>query len=400
MSTEPNDSRPAGARTGNGKRRKVMFGLLAALLLAGAGYGLYWFSTGRWVEATDDAYVQGDLVTLTPQVDGIVTSVDVADTQYVRRGQELVRLDDTDARVAVAQAEAQLAQTVRDVAQLFETVGRDRALIAARRADLRQAEQDLDRARVLAPRHGVSQEQLQHAEAAFRSAGANLTQAQRQLASARAAVAGTTPQNHPQVLLAEARLRQAWVGLARTRLQAPVAGVIAQKSVEVGQQVAPGAPLLAIVPLDQAYVDANFKETQLADLRIGQPVKLVSDLYGGGVVFHGKVLGFSAGTGSAFAVLPPQNASGNWIKIVQRLPVRISLDPKELAAHPLSLGLSMTVDVDTHDRGGPRLSQQPVWTARRSTQVYADQAAGVEPVIRKILRQNLPDDAPAIAGGD
>lgn len=388
-----------GARTnGNGKRRKVMIGLLGVLLIGALGYSAYWFTVGRWIESTDDAYVQGEPVTVTPQVAGIVSSVDVANTQYVHSGQELVQLDDTDAKIAVAQAEARLAQAARDVEQMFETVARDRAAVAARRIDLRRTRQDLNRARELEPQHGVSRQQLQHAEAAFSGARAHLDEAQRQFAAAQAAVAGTTPRSHPRVLLAEARLRRAWVELVRTRLLAPVAGVIAQKSVDVGQQVAPGAPLLAIVPLSRAYVDANFKETQLTHLRIGQPVKLVSDLYGGDVVFHGKVLGFSAGTGSAFAVLPPQNASGNWIKIVQRLPVRISLDPKELAAHPLSLGLSMTVDVDTHDRNGNRLSRQAVWDARHATAIYADQTAGVEPAIQRILRDNLPLRSAAVTG--
>ncbi len=252
-----------------------------------------------------------------------------------------------------------------------------------------QSNEDLARDRSLLPVHGVSLETFEHAENAVRSARAALQQAQATLASTRAAIAGTTPSTHPRVLQAEANLRAAWLALARTRVLAPVSGYVVRRSVELGEQVSPSTEMLALVPVNSMWIDANFKENQLGDLRIGQPVQVSVDMYGSQVQYHGKVLGLTAGTGSALAVLPTQNASGNWIKIVQRLPVRIGLQPAELARHPLFLGLSANVDVGVRNRDGSALSQVPVWPASQRTDVYMDQDAGADRMIDDIVAANL-----------
>jgi membrane fusion protein (multidrug efflux system) len=265
---------------------------------------------------------------------------------------------------------------------------------------LRQTNEDLDRDTPLIAVHGVSQETLQHEQNAVRAAQAALRQAQATLASTRAAIAGTTPSTHPRVLQAEAALRTAWLAAARTRVLAPVSGYVVRRSVQLGQQVSPSTEV------ESMWIDANFKENQLSGLRIGQPVSVSADMYGSRVHYHGRVLGLTAGTGSALAVLPAQNASGNWIKIVQRLPVRIGLDPQELERHPLFLGLSTDVDVDIRDQNGAALSKHAAWPAVLNTDVYADQDAGAGEDINAILAANLGQhprgslpgaDAPALA---
>jgi membrane fusion protein, multidrug efflux system len=365
-------------------------GLLAlAVAAAAVAIGGYYFLFMRNHVTTDDAYVNGYLVRLTPQVEGTVVAIDTDETQYVRRGQVLVELDPRDAQIALAQAKASLAQTVREVAQLFDEERRDAALVAAERTQLRQADEDLARDRSLQSVHGVSLETLEHDGNAVRSARAALEQAQATLASTRAATAGTTPATHPRVLQAEANVRAAWLALSRTHVLAPISGYVVRRSVELGEQVAPSTEMLALVPERSMWIDANFKEDQLGDLRIGQPVRVSVDMYGSRVSYRGKVLGLTAGTGSALAVLPTQNASGNWIKIVQRLPVRIGLEPAQLARHPLFLGLSAAVDVDSRDRGGSVLSRRPAWPASQRTDVYADQDAGADRLIERIVAANL-----------
>jgi membrane fusion protein, multidrug efflux system len=278
---------------------------------------------------------------------------------------------------------------VRDVAQLFTQEARDAAQVNAQQTLLTQATEDLARDRPVFAVHGVSDETLRHDEHAVRGARAVLEQAQATLASTRAQIVGTTPESHPRVLQAEANLRTAWLAAARTRVVAPVSGYVVRRSVQLGEQVTPSNEMLAIVPLDSVWIDANFKENQLGRLRIGQPVQVSADMYGSHVKYHGKVLGLNPGTGSALAVLPAQNASGNWIKIVQRLPVRIGLDPRELEQHPLFLGLSTAVDVDVRDQGGASLSKQPAWQATLNTDAYASQDAGADAEIRAIVARNL-----------
>ena len=338
----------------NGTHRKRALILLATVIIVAAlGYLLWWFFLGRYHETTDDAYVSGNLIRVTPRVPGAVVAVLADDSDYVKRGQVLVKLDDTDARVALVRAEADLADAVRRVRQYFDLVDERTANLNLKQEALRQAQADLERrSGPAAEQEAVSQEEVDHARIAASRAGNDLKLAQAQLASARSAVAGTTVADNPAVMQAAARLRDAYLAASRCEIRAADNGYIAKRSVQVGQQVAVGAALMAVVPLDQLWVDANFKEDQLKRLRIGQAVELVSDYYGGDAVFHGKVVGIEPGTGAAFSLLPPQNASGNWIKIVQRLPVRVALDPKEIAAHPLMVGLSMKADADTHDQNG------------------------------------------------
>jgi len=345
----------------------------------GIAWGAYWMLALRYAQSTDDAYVSGNIVQITPQIAGTVVKIAADDTQFVKAGSTLVELDPADAKLALEAADAKLARTVRDVRGLFATTAQLRASLDMRSADVARANEDLNRRQRLASSGAVSGEELQHARDALTSAQAALIAAREQLAANQARTDRTTVSNHPDVLAAAAQVHDAYLDLARTHLPAPVSGYVAKRAVQLGQRVAPGAPLMAIVPLDQVWVDANFKEPQLATMRVGQPVTLKADLYGG------KVAGFGAGTGAAFSLLPPQNATGNWIKIVQRVPVRIALDPRELAEHPLQIGLSMQVDVDTHDRNGERLPQMaqqaPAYTTAMYEAADADAAARVKAVI-------------------
>ena len=371
------------------KRNRTPLVVLGLMVIIGACVGIYYYIASIGHVTTDDAYVDGNLVRLTPQLSGTVTAINVDETQFVQQGQLLVQLDPRDSEVALAQARASLGETVREVAQLFANEHRDAATVSAQQVQFTQASQDLARDQTLVAVHGVSAETLQHDQHTQASARAGLEQAQATLAATRAAISGTTPQDHPRVLQAEASLRNAWLAAARTRVVSPVSGYVVRRAVQLGQQVTAGTEMLAIVPVDSMWIDANFKENQLSGLRIGQPVQVSADMYGSHVEYHGKVLGLTAGTGSALAVLPAQNASGNWIKIVQRLPVRIGLDPKELEQHPLFLGLSTNIDVDVHKLDGAAISKQAAWPSALSTNVYAAQDAGVEDEIRNIVSQNL-----------
>ena len=355
----PPDENAAPLTGGNGKlkqrRRNLLMSLFAGVVAVAAGYGAYWDRIGRYTETTDDAYVEGHVVQITPEIAGTVVGIDADNTQYVHAGQVLVRLDKADAQIAVARAEAQLAKTVRQVRNLFATTAQLQATVAQRRADLNRARQDLARRARLGATGAIASEDVQHAHDAVAVAEAALQAAQMQLDANRALVDQTTVENHPDVRAAAAAVRKAYLNLRRTSLPAPVSGFIARRSVQLGQQISAGTALMAVVPLNQVWVDANFKEAQLRDMRVNQPVDVTADLYGNNVVYHGRVVGFGAGTGAAFALLPAQNASGNWIKVVQRVPVRIALDPRELAAHPLQIGLSLSAVVNTHDRDGARL---------------------------------------------
>ena len=382
------DSTPAPAN-GNGKRKRMLLLLATIFSVIGAAYAGYWWLIGQYHEDTDDAYVAGNLVNVSPQISATVTAIDTDETDLVKQGQPLVRLDDTDTAIALDQAKANLAETVRQVRQMFEAAGQLRATVALRQADLARAKEDVVRREALIRQHAVSREDLQHAKTAYTAAQAALREVEHQLAASTAMVGGTDVEHHPLVQAAEARLRAAYVEWQRHVVLAPVSGYVARRSVQIGQRVMPGATLLTIVPLDQLWVEANLKEDQFEDIRLGQPVSMNADLYGSGVTFHGKVLGVSAGTGAAFALLPPQNASGNWIKIVQRVPVRIALDPHELASHPLRLGLSMKVSIDTHDRGGDTLARTAVTGGRYKTDVYDVQNDAADKLIATIVDANL-----------
>jgi membrane fusion protein (multidrug efflux system) len=379
------------SQNNNGKRKRLMTLLVGVILLAAVAYGVYYFLVARFHEDTDDAYVNGNVVQITPQVTGTVIAVNADDTQTVKVGDPLVVLDGADARVALQQAEANLAQTVRQVRGLFVNNDQYQAQIAQRQADLSRAQDDLRRRMTIAQTGAVSQEEISHARDTVKAAQAALDAAQQQLASSRALTSNTTVATHPNVLAAAAKVRDAYLNNARNTLPAPVTGYVAKRSVQVGQRVAPGNPLMAIVPLESVWVDANFKEVQLKHMRIGQPVELTADVYGSSVVYHGKVVGFSAGTGSAFSLLPAQNATGNWIKVVQRLPVRIELDPKELHDHPLRIGLSMQADVDIKNENGSQLgnAQNTVY----QTNVFDKYGAEADAEIARIIAENAGSNA-------
>ena len=372
----------------NTRKRKVLLALLGvAVVVSAAAYGTYYMTYARYHESTDDAYVSGNLVQLTPQVAGTVIAVNADDTQIVKAGDPVVTLDNADAKVALGNAEATLGQTVRQVSSLYVNNDFYAANVTQKQSDLARAQDDLRRRQAVADTGAVSAEDIAHARDTMTAARAALDAAHQQAQANRALTDRTTIEQHPNVQAAASRVRDAYLAYARNTLPAPVTGYVAKRSVQVGQRVSSGTPLMAIVPLDGVWVDANYKESQLRNMRIGQPVTLTADVYGGKVKYHGRVVGFSAGTGSAFASLPAQNATGNWIKIVQRLPARIQLDQKELEAHPLRIGLSMDVDVDTRDDTGPQLGAAMNTSYR--TDVFAGYGAQADAEIEKIIAQNI-----------
>jgi membrane fusion protein (multidrug efflux system) len=379
------------------RRWRLLAGVGGGVLAVALVYGLYWAQVLRYHQTTDDAYVSGNVVQITPQISGTVVAIGADDTQFVKAGQSLVRLDRADAKVALDQSEAQLARTVRDVRNQFATSAQLEAAVEAKQTELTRAQSDLERRARLGASGAVSGEELQHARDAVKGAQADWNAARQQLAANRARIDGTTLKDHPEVRDAAAAVRNAYLTWARTDLPAPVSGFVARRNVQLGQRVAPGTPLMAVVPLDQVWVDANFKEPQLSRMRVGQPVTLSADLYGGRVVFHGHVAGFGAGTGSAFSLLPAQNATGNWIKIVQRVPVRVALDPREVAEHPLQVGLSMRADVDEHDQSGARLPQLVSTATSWSTDVFGSSDAQADARVAAIISANEPASARAAA---
>ena len=396
--TTPNTSAGTGAalpasqsslKPANGKRRRALLILLAVVLLAGIGWLLYHFMIGRWREDTDDAYVQGNVVTVTPQAGGTVVGINVEDGMRVEAGQTLVSFDASDADVAYAQAVANLAGAVRQVRGIYRAVDAGRAEIAAREVALAQAQADVSRRTGLVASGAVSAEELAHAKAQLAAAQAALSGSREQAARNRVLVDNSELRDNPQVLAAAAQLRAALLGKQRATIVAPTAGYIAKRNVQLGQRVAAGTALMAIIPLDEVWVDANFKETQLRKLRLGQPVELHSELYGDDVTYHGRLESLGMGTGSAFALLPAQNASGNWIKIVQRVPVRIALDKRELQQHPLRLGLSMHATVDLHEAGNGLLPAATANAPKLITDAYAKQLADADALIDRVIRDNL-----------
>ncbi|MEQ5838133.1 EmrA/EmrK family multidrug efflux transporter periplasmic adaptor subunit [Paraburkholderia acidicola] len=391
MSTPQQPAASTQAANNTGKRKRMMTLLVIVILIAAIAYGLYYFLVARFHEGTDDAYVNGNVVQITPQVTGTVIAVNADDTQTVKAGDPIVVLDPADARVALEQAEAQLAQTVRQVRGLFADDSQYEAQVAVRQSDLSRAQDDLRRRMTVAQTGAVSQEEISHARDSVKSAQAALDAAQQQLASNRALTANTTVTDHPNVLAAAAKVRDAYLANARNTLPAPVDGYVAKRSVQVGQRVSPGNPLMAVVPLNSVWVDANFKEVQLRHIRIGQPVELTADVYGSSVKYQGKVVGFSAGTGSAFSLLPAQNATGNWIKVVQRLPVRVAIDPQQLEKHPLRIGLSMQVDVDIKDDSGSELTNAK--NTVYQTDVFAKYGDQADAEIARIIAANAGQGA-------
>jgi membrane fusion protein, multidrug efflux system len=384
----PAGAPPSAAPPTTGTRHRNLKILAGVVVICAVGYAAYWYGYARYFEGTDDCYVDGDVVQITAEIPGTVIKLHVDDTQSVDRGQALLELDPADAEVSVSNAEASLARSVRTVRALFAQADQLRAEIRDREVELQQAEQDHERRVGLLSDGAVSSEELQHTQDKVTEVRASLTAAQEQLNETTAQIDRTTIPTHPQVLAAMAAVRDASLALRRTRLTAPVQGVVARRSVQVGQRVAAGTPLMGVVPLDAVWVDANFKEVQLRNMRVGQPVTLRADMYGKEAEYHGKIVGLSAGSGTAFALLPAQNASGNWIKIVQRLPVRIALDPGELRAHPLRIGLSVTASVDIRDTSGSLVSRQVRQIPIPSQASLADDPEE-DARIAQIIRDNL-----------
>ena len=373
-----------------GKRRRALLVLLAVVVVAGIAWLAYYLLVARWHQDTDDAYVQGNIVSITAQTPGTVVSINADDGMRVKAGQVLVQLDPNDAQVAYEQAAANLASTVRQVRGLYSCVDAAQADIAARQVAVQQARADVARRSGLVASGAVSAEELAHAKSQLQAAEAALSASRGQLSRNRALVDATTLAKQPQVQAAAAQLRQAYLGLQRVEIVAPIDGFVAKRSVQLGQRVQPGAALMAVIPLEQAWVDANFKETQLRNMRLGQPVTLTADVYGDEVVYTGKLASLGLGTGSAFSLLPAQNASGNWIKIVQRVPVRIELDARQLQAHPLRLGMSMSVEVDVHAQDGDVLPAALPSKSLLATDAYAKQLHDADAVIEDIIVNNLP----------
>ncbi len=385
-------------------RKKALTALAAIVVVAGIGWAVWEWQVGIRYESTDNAYVQGDVVQITPQTGGTVMAILADDTDFVKAGQPLVRLDPADARVALDQAEANLAQAVRQVRTLYATNGSLQAQIAARDADvvratseIARANDDLNRRQQLAGNGAVSREELNHAQtqlanarSALAAAQAGVAAAREQLASNQALTDGTSVDQHPGVQVAAVRVREAWLALQRATLPAPVDGYVARRTVQLGQRVAAGTPLMSVIPLRQVWVDANFKEGQLRNIRIGQPVRLTADVYGKKVEYKGAVAGLGVGTGAAFSLLPAQNATGNWIKVVQRVPVRIALDPAQLAANPLRVGLSMDAEVDVSRRDGKMLADGTAAPAAASTPVYSALERGADAEVRRVILANAP----------
>ncbi len=396
-SSDSSKSNNSGESNKKSKRRLRLIIAASLVLIALIAYGVYWFLFLRHFESTDDAYVAGNVVQVTPQVVGTVLAIHADDTELVQAGAVLIQLNPADAKVALANATAQLAQAVREVRTLYANNGTLAAAIAVRSNDVERARADLARRQDLISTGAVSKEDLEHARSTLQGASAALETARQQLISNQVLADHTAISQQPSVLHAGGVVQSAYLALARTTLPAPITGYVAKRSVQVGQRVSSGMPLLSVVPLDSLWVDANFKEVQIARMRIGQPVIMHSDLYGADITFHGKVAGLSAGTGSAFALLPSQNASGNWIKIVQRIPVRITLDPAELAVHPLRLGVSMQVEADiARSEGNSLTTKQPArTTAAYQTAVFDDAGVKADALIARIIVDNSGDSNPA-----
>ena len=378
-----------------GRRKRNLLILLLILVLIAAGTLAWYLLYGRYYESTDDAYVNGNLVALTPQITGTVTQVAIDDGDFVQKGQPLVLLDPSDTKIALQQAEASLASTVRQVRGLYSTVDNYRAQVAAKRVALKTAESDFARRSKIFASGAISAEDLAHYRDAVTAAQSDLAAAEQALKTNLAMVDDTVIDSHPEIKTAVAALRQRYLDNARTTILSPVSGYVAKRSAQLGMRVTSGTTLLSIVPLDQVWVDANFKESQMQGMRLGQKVTLSADLYGDDVQYHGTIESLGIGTGSAFSLLPAQNASGNWIKIVQRLPVRITLDPHDMRKHPLRIGLSMDVKVDIRNADGELLPQKTVEKPRFTTDVYASAMAGADSLVAKILHENSLAVAPA-----
>ena len=398
-----NDVNATAETAPKNNRRKSLTSVAVLVLLAGAAWGAYDYIVSSHFETTDNAYVQGNLIQITPQITGTVKEIDADDTDRVQAGQPLIKLDGTDVQLALQQASANLGAVVRQVramyannATLSAQITLHEAEVVRAQVELERSSDDLARRQKLTGSGAVSKEDLQHAQALVASAKSQVSAAQaavmaarEQLASNQTQTDGVPVQAHPAVLAAADKLREAYVASRRLVLPAPVDGYVAKRVVQLGQRVAPGMTLMNIVPLQQLWVEANFKEVQLRHLRLGQPVKLTADYYGSKVAFDGTVAGLGMGTGAAFALLPAQNATGNWIKVVQRVPVRIALNPEQLAKNPLRVGLSMEVSVDITHQDGSALADVPRQQPWGSTDVLAVAEQGADDLVNQVVSANL-----------
>lgn len=415
MSTDT--SNQAAADTSSPKRKKALTAIAAVVVVAGLGLAAYEWLVASHFETTDNAYVQGNVIQITPQIGGTVMAILADDTDFVKAGQPLVKLDPADARVALEQAEANLAQTVRQVRTLYANNGTLAAQVALRDADVVRAQTDIGRAQsevaranddlnrrqALSGNGAVSGEELNHArtqlanaksalaaaQAGVVAAQASVSAAKEQLSSNQAMTEGTSIAQHPSVQAAAAKVREAYLASQRATLPAPVDGYVARRTVQLGQRVAAGTPMMSVVPLNQVWVDANFKEGQLRNIRIGQPVHMTADVYGRKVEYKGHVVGLGVGTGAAFSLLPAQNATGNWIKVVQRVPVRVALDVDQLSRNPLRVGLSMDVTVDVTQTDGKSLADAPREAPLAATAVYASDEGGADAQVRRVIAANV-----------
>ncbi|NUR23466.1 HlyD family efflux transporter periplasmic adaptor subunit [Frateuria sp.] len=387
---KPADNDSGLAAKNPAKRRRALLIVAAVFILAALVWILLWMFVFSRREKTDNAYVGGNQVTISAQVPGTVVAIMADDTQRVDAGQVLVKLDPTDAQVRLAQARSALAQAVRGVRQQTSSASGADAQLASSRLELAKLEADLKRHLPLLAAHAESPEIVQHLRDGVAQARAAVNAAEAQAAAAHAAIEGTDVAENPAVLQARANFRAAWIAAQRNAILAPVSGYVAQRSVQLGNSVQPGQQLMTVVPLHDLWIDANFKEGQLQHIRIGQPATVKADIYGGDVEYRGKVVGLGAGTGSTFSLLPAQNATGNWIKVVQRVPVRIALDDRELEKHPLRVGLSTEVTVDITDDRGPVLAQAPAQQPVAETTVYDRLMGKADDEAQRIIRANLP----------
>jgi membrane fusion protein (multidrug efflux system) len=377
-------------------RKPVTIAVAAAVLVLGAS-AIWFFTHERGAEMTEDAYVEGNIVQVTSQVAGTVVAIGADNTDRAVAGKQLVHLNGVDAQLALERSEAQLAKTVRQVRSQYAMAAQMRANVQLRRSELSKVQSDFDRRSDLVHSGAISGEDLEHASESVKTASAALASAEQQLAANQAPVDGTTLATHPDVLAASAQLKDAYIAKARSVILAPVSGLVARRNVQVGQRVAAGTALMSIIPLETLWVTANFKESQLRHVHAGQAVTMTADAYGRDVVYRGVVVGQEAGTGSAFSLMPAQNATGNWIKVVQRLPVRIALDPKEVAAHPLQLGLSMHVEVDTSARKGAHFATVTNVAHAYRTDVFAQEGDAAAAAVQRIIAANSARSAATIA---
>ncbi|MCI0382716.1 MAG: HlyD family efflux transporter periplasmic adaptor subunit [Chlamydiae bacterium] len=370
------------------KRQAILWVITICFLTAGIALFLFWWFDWRFEVSTKDSYVGGNQLMITSQISGFVQSLYADDNEIVREGQIIVELDPTDKKIAFEESKNHLALTVRHVLSLYQRVGELKSEKEKMKSEMIKKGQDYIHRKKLIDAGAVSKEDFEHAEADLISALASVLMVEHQLKAALSQVENTTVETHPKVLKAGEMVRKAWVDLKRCELVSPADGMVAKRTVQVGQSINPNDPLMIVVPFDQMWVDANFKEVQLKNVRIGQPATIKADMYGRKVIFIGKVTGIAAGTGSVFSLLPPQNATGNWIKIVQRLPVRIGLNPQETKVHPLRLGLSMDVTIDIRDIEKTILPEPTAEKPIYETDIFAKQEIGAQEIIQEIIKQN------------